>query len=283
MLTLCTLVAFAANSVLCRLALGAGEIDAASFSTIRIVSGALALWLLLAASKQDAAPSSAGNWVSGMMLFLYAAPFSFAYISLSAGTGALILFAAVQATMILAGLRSGERPGGFQWAGLALAGAGLIYLLLPGLTAPSPVGSGFMAVAGIAWGVYSVRGKSERDPFRATAGNFARSVPFALATSVFLIASLKVTWEGVLWAVISGAVTSGLGYVAWYWALRGLTTTKAAIVQLAVPVVAAFGGAFLLSEVITPRLVIASMAVLGGVGVAVLSRQKAAPEKSPRG
>ena len=272
-LTFFTLVAFAANSILCRLALGHEAIDAASFSTLRILSGALVLWLIVARPHKGNTLSGHGNWTSGLMLFLYAVPFSFAYVSLSAGTGALILFAAVQATMILAGVRMGERPGPLQWSGLGLAGAGLVYLLSPGLTAPSPVGSAFMALSGIAWGIYSVRGRGVTDPFRATAGNFARAVPFALATSVVLIAEVRISTAGAVLAIVSGAVTSGLGYVAWYWALRGLTTTKASIVQLAVPVLAALGGAVVLSEAITLRLVIASVGVLGGVGVAALTLQ----------
>ncbi len=271
--TLVTLVAFAANSILCRLALGTGAIDAASFSTIRLVSGALALTALLWGSRRSAQSLRCGTWVSGLMLFLYAIPFSFAYVSLSAGTGALILFASVQGTMMASGIRRGERPTAIQWGGLALAFAGLIYLLLPGLSAPSPLGSSSMTVAGIAWGIYSVRGRGEKDPLCVTAGNFVRAVPFAVAVSVVVLATAKVSAVGVLLAVISGAATSGIGYVAWYWALRGLTTTKAAIVQLAVPVLAALAGAAFLSEVITLRLALASILVVGGVAAAVLTRQ----------
>ena len=254
-------------------------IDAASFSTIRILSGALALWLLVWLPRRTNAGSEDGTWPSGLMLFLYAVPFSFAYVSLSTGTGALILFAAVQGTMILAGLKSGERPGSLQWVGLGISGAGLVYLVSPGISAPAPVGSAFMALSGIAWGVYSVRGRGVADPFRETAGNFGRALPFALGVSLVLAGSVQISGTGALLAIVSGAVTSGLGYVAWYWALRGLTTTKAAIVQLAVPALASLGGAVFLSEVISLRLVVASAAVLGGVALAVLTRQN--PPKAP--
>jgi drug/metabolite transporter (DMT)-like permease len=271
-LTLCTLVAFAANSVLCRLALGSGAIDAASFATVRLASGAAMLWLLVGASR-SATTAGGGTWTSGLMLFLYAVPFSFAYISLSAGTGALILFAAVQGTMIAWALQRGERPSRFQWAGLAFAAGGLVYLVSPGLTAPSPVGSAFMAVAGIAWGIYSVRGHAVADPFRSTAGNFLRAAPFAIAVSLVVPSSIHLTGNGVVLALVSGAGTSGLGYVAWYRALRDLTTTKAAAVQVSVPALTAIGGVIVLSEALTVRLLIASIAVLGGVGMAALTPQ----------
>jgi drug/metabolite transporter (DMT)-like permease len=275
-LTVLALVAFAANSVLCRLALGRAAIDAASFSTIRLASGALTLWLIVALLKRKSAAAPGGSWISASMLFLYAVSFSFAYLSLGAGTGALILFGSVQATMIMVGLRSGERLHAAQWLGLLLAVSGLLYLVFPGLTAPSPIGSILMSVAGIAWGVYSLRGRGASDPMTATAGNFVRSVPMALAVSVMMLSKVQLFERGVLLAIISGSLTSGIGYVIWYAALRGLTATRAAMVQLSVPVLAALGGVVFLSEAISARLVIAAVVILGGVGLAVFRREPSA-------
>jgi drug/metabolite transporter (DMT)-like permease len=273
-LTFFTLIAFAANSVLCRLALGESTIDAASFSTLRLLSGAVTLWLLVVGMRKPIAPARYGNWISALMLFLYAVAFSFAYITLEAGTGALILFGAVQATMILVGLKSGERPGPLQWTGLALALGGLAYLVSPGLTAPSPVGSGLMVIAGVAWGIYSIRGRGIADPLGSTAGNFMRSVPFAVGLSLLMLATMDLSGRGAVLAIVSGSVTSGLGYVLWYAALRGLTTTRAAVVQLSVPVLASIGGVFFLSEDLSARLIVASGVVLGGVGLTVLTRDR---------
>jgi drug/metabolite transporter (DMT)-like permease len=203
------------------------------------------------------------------MLFLYAVAFSFAYLSLSAGTGALILFGVVQATMILAGLLSGERPHVLQWAGLLIAVAGLVYLVFPGLSAPSPLGAALMALAGVAWGIYSLRGREARDPIAATAHNFIYSVPLVLGASVLMRTHVHLSVKGVLLALVSGALTSGLGYILWYAALRGLTATRAALVQLVVPVLAAVGGVLFLSESITLRLFISAVAILGGVILAM--------------
>ena len=263
------LIAFAANSVLCRLALGPRTIDAASFTSIRLVSGAVTLMLILAARRKR----MAGSWRGAVMLLLYAVAFSFAYLSLSAGTGALVLFGAVQLTMILSGLRAGERPGAREWGGLFVAVAGVVYLVLPGLTAPSPLGSALMAGAGIAWGVYSLLGRGAKDPLAETAGNFVRAAPGALVVSAVAMGGFHVTWEGALLAVASGALASGIGYVLWYAALRGLTATRAATVQLSVPVIAAVGGVLFIGETITPRIVIASALILGGVGAAVTARR----------
>jgi drug/metabolite transporter (DMT)-like permease len=268
-----SLVAFAANSVLCRLALGPGAIDASSFSMIRLTSGALMLWIIVMALKGRGSPASRGTWISAAMLCLYAVAFSFAYVNLATGIGALILFGAVQATMIIAGFRSGERLSTPQWIGLACAGGGLVYLVSPGLTAPSPVGSGLMTLAGVAWGVYSLRGRSSGDPVLATAGNFARAVPLAFAVSLLFLAGVHLSLKGVALAVVSGAVTSGIGYVFWYAALRGLQATRAAVVQLSVPALAAFGGVLFLSEPLTIRLAVAGTVILGGVGLAVLGRK----------
>ena len=273
LLTVLSLLAFAANSVLCRLALGPGSIDAASFSTVRLVSGAATLWVIVALSRSKSVTGHGGNWAAATFLFLYAVAFSFAYVSLNTGTGALILFGSVQVTMIVAGLRSGERPNPFQWAGALIALAGLLYLVSAGLTAPSPMGFTLMVVAGIAWGFYSLCGRSVTDPIGATAENFVRSVPLVLGVSLIMWPRLHLSPNGLLWAVLSGCVTSGVGYILWYAALRGLTATRAAVVQLSVPVLAALGGVLFLSEVISLRLVISAFVTLGGVSLAVLGRQ----------
>jgi len=270
-LTVTTMIAFAANSLLCRMALGAGAIDAASFTTLRLASGALTLWLIVSATRKDKT-GARGDWIAAAMLFLYAIAFSFAYLSLSAGTGALILFGAVQLTMLTVGLRGGEHFAPLSWVGFVLAVVGLIYLVSPGLTAPAPVGAALMAVAGIAWGVYSLRGRSVADPLIATSGNFARTLPLTLVVSALYLANVHASSSGVLLAVASGAIASGVGYVIWYAALRGLNATRAATVQLSVPVIAAFGGAALLSERITLRLLISSVAILGGIALVLMQR-----------
>lgn len=271
-LTALALVAFAGNSILCRLALGAHLIDPAGFTAVRLGSGALALCLLIAL-RTGGLPRIGGQWGSAAALFAYAAAFSLAYITLSAGTGALILFGAVQLTMILAGLLAGERPRPAEWLGLALALGGLIVLVRPGLAAPSPAGSALMATAGVAWGVYSLRGRGSTEPLRNTAGNFLRTLPLALL--LLLAAGRGATWEprGVLLAAASGALASGLGYAIWYAALPALTATRAALVQLLVPVLAAAGGVALLGEAIPLRLPVAAAMVLGGVALAVTSHR----------
>ena len=272
LLTMVAMTAFATNSVLCRMALGAHAVDAASFTTIRLASGAVTLAMLTLFLRGSHA-LAAGTWSSGFQLFLYAVAFSFAYLSLSAGTGSLILFGAVQATMIISGLRSGERPHVLQWAGLAIALAGLIYLVFPGLAAPSPGGSLLMAVAGMAWGLYSLRGRGAKDPASRTAGNFIRSVPFALVVWTASVQNLHAEPRGILLAILSGSLASGIGYVIWYAALQGLSSTRAATVQLSVTVLAAFGGVIFLAEVVTLRLVIASILVLGGVALTVIAKE----------
>jgi len=271
LLTLLALVAFAANSLLARLALVEGAIDAASFAGIRLGSGAA----ILAALVLARGGRPAGSWAGAAALALYAVPFALAYLALTAATGALILFGAVQITMIGVGLRQGERPAGLEWVGLAVAVAGLVYLVSPGLAAPSPGGAAAMAVAGAAWGVYSLLGRGSGRPVATTAGNFLRATPLALgmmAVAGLAAGSVRITVWGALLAVVSGAVTSGLGYVVWYAALAGLTATRAATVQLAVPVLTAFGGVALLGEPITLRLVVASVPILGGVLLAIRSR-----------
>ncbi|PYQ12510.1 MAG: EamA family transporter [Acidobacteria bacterium] len=267
-----SLVAFAANSVLCRRALGDGKIDAASFSTVRLGSGAAMLLLLGAALKGPSPSGTRSHWGSGALLFLYAVAFSFAYRSLSAGTGALILFGAVQVTMLLAAWCSRERPHPREWAGLFLALAGLVVLVLPGLQAPSPVGCSLMALAGISWGVYSLRGRGGEAPLASTTANFVCSVPLAVAVSLLGLRHARLSLEGVLLATLSGALASGVGYAVWYAALRGLSATRAATVQLSVPILAALGGVMFLSEHGSMRLALSAIMILGGVGLAVSGR-----------
>jgi drug/metabolite transporter (DMT)-like permease len=322
------MIAFASNSLLCRAALTQTNIDAATFTFVRIFSGAVALWLIMKARswlmvdrtataladgsetrvrfpspqsspKGRGGPFSlkekgrmrvldrkaAGNWISALSLFVYAAGFSFAYTSLSAGTGALLLFGAVQATMILWGLYKGERLSTIQIVGFLAAVTGLIVLVFPGLSAPPIIGSILMLGAGVAWGIYSLRGKGEKNPVSATTGNFVRAVPFAAALSIIFFVRAHLDPLGVSYAMISGAITSGLGYVIWYSALPGLKAVSAATVQLSVPVLAATGGILLLGEPITLRYVLASVAVLGGIALAVVathSQDQAAshPEQS---
>jgi len=271
-LTCIAMLAFAANSVLCRLALGAAAIDAASFTAIRLSSGAAVLVLVAAGRRREIISGQRGSWRSAIMLFLYAAAFSFAYRNLSAGTGALILFASVQLTMLLFAIFSGERPGAAEWFGLALAFGGLVYLVSPGLSAPPALNAGLMAIAGVAWGVYSLRGRGASDALGVTAGNFLRTVPFALVVAFAMLEAEHITQRGVLLAILSGALTSGIGYAIWYAALRSLTATRAALVQLSVPVIAALGGVSLLQENVTVRLVIASLLVLSGIALAVSTR-----------
>lgn len=272
-LTIVALLAFAANSLLCRLALGQQLIDGASFTAIRMLSGALLLGLIVL-PRWRASGRAKVDLLSTVMLFTYMVFFSFAYLSLSAGTGALILFGAVQLTMFVVALRAGEHFPLWSWTGLTLAISGLGFLVSPGLTAPHPLGAVLMTIAGIAWGGYSIRGKTAVDPLEATANNFIFSVPLVIVTSLLFISEWHSTPAGVALAAASGAIASGLGYVIWYAALRGLTASRAATVQLSVPVIAAFGGVVLLSEQITPRLLLASAATLGGVAIVLTQRMR---------
>ncbi len=294
------MIAFASNSLLCRAALKGSSIDPATFTFVRIFAGVIALWLLLkikrllraegtASPLVESFPGSSlvthvrrrssakaghpslrdGTWSSAFALFVYAAGFSFAYVALSAGTGALLLFGAVQATMILWGLHKGERLNTIQIVGFIVAVTGLIMFLFPGFSAPPLAGSILMLGAGVAWGIYSLRGKGERNPVSVTAGNFVRAVPFATALGIIFAPWTNLNLAGISYAIISGAVTSGLGYVIWYSALPGLKAASAATVQLSVPVLAATGGILLLGEPITLRYMLASVAVLGGIAVVV--------------
>jgi len=273
LLTVLAMLAFAGNSLLCRLALKHTSIDPASFTTVRLVSGALTLWLITRTRGQTA--PGRGNWPSAMALFVYAAGFSYAYVSLAAAMGALLLFGAVQATMIGYGLWLGERLLPRQWLGLICAFAGLAGLLLPGLSAPPLLGSVLMLVAGVAWGVYSLRGKAAGDPIQVSSGNFLRAAPMAMLLSLVTVSWSSVDMAGLGYALASGALASGVGYAIWYTALRGLKATSAATVQLSVPVLAAMGGVAFLGETVTWRLLLASAAILGGIALVMFYKQAA--------
>jgi drug/metabolite transporter (DMT)-like permease len=287
--TALALTAFAANSLLCRLALGGASIDPASFTTVRMVSGAAMLVAISGFQSLTTRGALAGDgpalrvpvpaapgWRSALALFAYAVAFSFAYLSLTTGTGALILFGSVQTTMLISALRSGERPRSFEWIGLASAVLGLTVLVFPGLSAPPILGSGLMALAGISWGLYSLWGRGTPNPLAATTTNFVRVAPLAVVVSIvaFGLLTVHASSRGIVLATLSGAVASGMGYVIWYAALRGLTAMKAAIVQLAVPVLAALGGVLFLSESISLRLVAAATMILGGIGLAVVTSRR---------
>lgn len=272
-LTALAMVAFAGNSLLCRAALKHTGIDAESFTTIRLLSGAVMLWLLVRLRRGRVTGS--GNWLSALALFVYAAGFSFAYVSLPTATGALLLFGAVQATMIGRGIWVGERLRPWQWGGFALAFAGMVGLLLPGLSAPPLQGSVLMLAAGVAWGVYSLRGRGVGDPTGVTAGNFLRAVPIAAGLSLLMLDQASLDLAGVLYAVCSGALASGVGYAIWYTVLPALKATSAATVQLSVPVIAAVGGIVLLGESVTLRLALASIAILGGIALMLMEKRRA--------
>jgi drug/metabolite transporter (DMT)-like permease len=270
-LTALAMIAFAANSLLCRLALGQGTIDAFSFTTIRLGTGALALSWLIRKRKRTA---SAADWSRAGLLILYALPFSLAYVGLDAGTGALLLFGAVQLTMIAVGIRNGERPSALEWLGLTGAAGGVVYLVFPGVSAPRPLHAGLMIAAGVGWGLYSIAGKKSDAPLVATAAAFQRAALVIVPVACVAWPWLSGSWWGALWAATSGALTSGLGYAIWYAALRDLTATRAALVQLSVPVLAAAGGIALLAEVITLRLAVASAVILGSIALGVTSRRR---------
>lgn len=272
-LTALALVAFAANSLLCRAALAHTRIDAATFATVRLLSGALVLWLLASRRASPVrAGGGSGDWVSAFALFAYAFAFSFAYVRLPAAAGALLLFAAVQATMIGWGLAQGERLRALQAAGIVLACGGLVGLLLPGLSAPPLMAAVLMVIAGVAWGVYSLRGRRATSALKATAGNFLRTVPMALLASALLAHTARLDPAGIGYAIASGALASGVGYAIWYAVLPSLRATTAATVQLCVPVIAAAGGVVFLDEPLTLRLVLASAAILGGTALAIARR-----------
>ncbi|MEM0982539.1 MAG: DMT family transporter [Planctomycetota bacterium] len=279
-LTTIAMIAFAGNSILCRLALKDAHIDPASFTVIRIASGAAFLAVLVVGRsgfkiRNTNAPWSAGTWLSAIAVAAYAAFFSYSYLDLDAGTGALVLFATVQVTMIGTGIARGRRPLPLEWLGLALSLGGLVYLVAPWRSdAPDPVGVALMAVAGVGWGAYSLRGKAAGDPTRATTGNFIRALPLVLPTLLISLDQLDANTRGLTLAIISGALTSGAGYAVWYAALRTLHGVTASIVQLSVPALAAVGGVALLGEPITAPFIIACVLILGGVAIAVVTRAR---------
>lgn len=263
--TMLTMSAFAANSLLCRLALKTTTIDPASFTAVRIFSGALMLGLV--AGWRSASSGTHGSWRGGFALFVYVAAFSFSYLTLSAGTGALLLFGSVQITMLLAGLIARERMGKLQGIGFIAALIGVVILMLPGVEAPALTGSVLMIASGIAWGRYSLLGRGIANPTLATTGNFMRAVPFAMLLALFSIPWIKLDTSGLLYALLSGALTSGLGYVLWYRVLQAMRAITAATVQLSVPMLAALGGTIWLGEAVTVHLLIASLLILGGIGL----------------
>ena len=271
--TALALVAFAGNSLLCRMALGQATIDAASFSTIRIIAGAVCLWLITVVMRRGSVWTQ-GSWLSAAILFVYAIPFSYAYGLLTAGTGALILFGTVQVTMIGGALVEGERPRARQWVGLLVAIGGLVYLLFPGIASPSPLGAGLMAIAGVAWALYSIQGRGAVDPVAQNGGNFVLTLPMLLLVSVLALKLQHVETSGAILAILSGAVTTGLGYAVWYSALRGLTATRAALVQLLVPVITVTGGVVFLREPLSPRVLLSAAIVIGGIALALTANER---------
>ncbi len=265
LLTALAMLAFAGNSLLCRAALRDSQIDPASFTALRLFAGALVLWLLLYTRKRAA--TVPGNWAGAFSLFIYAAAFSYAYLHLDAGAGALLLFGAVQLSMITCGLLRGERLHRLQVVGLVLAAAGLVALLLPGTSTPSLSASCLMVLAGIAWGAYSLLGKGTPDPLAATAGNFIRTLPIVAVLCLVALGSLEWDSAGVVYALLSGGLTSGIGYAIWYAAMPGLAAIQAASVQLSVPLLTALAGSVLLGESLTGRLMLAGVAILGGIAL----------------
>jgi len=274
LLTTLAMLAFAANSLLCRWALGNQLIDPASFANLRVVSGAVLLAFLLSRRTRDhrVAAVNSRDWTAALALAVYLLFFSFAYVSLQAGSGALILFGAVQLTMFAAALYQGERFSVMSWVGFFLAISGLIYLLLPGLSAPPIAGAMLMTLAGIGWGIYSLRGRGAVDSLRSTGQNFTLAVPLVMAVNLMFAGNALLTPAGVVLAICSGMFASALGYVVWYAALTQLRAMSAATVQLSVPVITALGGVLLLSEDLTLRLTASSVAILGGIAVVVMQR-----------
>jgi drug/metabolite transporter (DMT)-like permease len=273
--TALALTAFAFNSILCRLALRGGEADAAGFTLVRLVSGAaMMLTISMIVHRRAKIDLRGGSWASAFFLFAYAICFSFAYLGLTAGTGALILFGSVQLTMIAVSIIRGEKPAPLEWLGLAIAIAGLVYLVAPSLQSPPLASSLMMAAAGAAWGFYTIRGKGSGDPIANTAGNFVRSIPMIVLIAVFMSSKVHLSGRGVTLAVLSGAAASGIGYSIWYAALKYHTTVRAAVLQLPVPLLTAVLGVFLLAEAATARLLVASGLILGGIGLTIFRRRR---------
>jgi drug/metabolite transporter (DMT)-like permease len=272
--TIFALVCFAFNSILCRLALKTDEIDAPAFTVIRLFSGAIVLFVIFSFFGKKDSETRQGNWISALFLFAYAICFSFAYLRLTTATGALILFGAVQLTMIIFTLVKGERPHRLEWLGLILAFGGLVYLVFPGLESPPVSSAVLMILAGIAWGFYTLRGKGSTNPLAETSGNFLRSVPFVVLAALPFLAQSHLSAKGILFAALSGAVASGIGYSVWYAALKFHTATRASVLQLSVPAIAALGGVIFLAESVSVRLVLASALILGGIGLVIFGKKK---------
>ena len=279
LLTALALIAFAANSILCRLALGTGAIDASGFTVIRLTTGALVLLLILGIQskrEQDADDAARainkGSWFAAVMLFVYASTFSFAYVSMDTGAGALILFGSVQLTMIIMSLIRGHRLFWVEWVGVLLAFGGFVYLVLPGLGTPSLIGFVLMSLSGVAWGFYTLKGQGSKDPLRDTTYNFVRTLPLAAILLVLMFSQLQLSPQGIFLAMLSGGIASGVGYTIWYSALRGLSSTQAAVLQLLVPVIAAVGGVMFMGEAITSRLMLSGLMILGGILLVVIGR-----------
>lgn len=273
MLASLALVAFAGNSVLCRLALAEGVADPASFTAVRLASGAIVLMGLLAISSKPPT-SSRGSWLASIYLLSYAGLFSFAYVSLDTATGALILFGAVQLTMIIVNIVRGQSLQSLEWCGFLLAVFGLVYLLLPEISKPSISGFLMMLVSGIAWAGYTLKGQGSVNALADTAFNFSRTLPLLALLMVPILGTMQISAEGLLLAFVSGALTSGVGYAIWYSALRGLSTTRAAVIQLLVPILAAIGGVLFANEELSTRLVVAAGLVLGGIMLVISSKSK---------
>ena len=267
------LTAFAFNSILCRLALGTKEIDAASFTSVRLISGVVALVLISSFYDKKESIKKRGNWISAFFLFAYAICFSFAYVNLTTATGALILFGSVQTTMISAAVFSGEKPKITEWFGLIFAVGGLIYLVFPGLSSPPVSSSALMIFAGISWGFYTLRGRGSTNALADTTGNFLRTIPMIALIALPFVSQIHSSPKGILLAVLSGAIASGIGYAVWYHALKFHTATRAAILQLSVPALAAFGGVIFLAEMISTRLLLATIIIFGGIAIAIAGRK----------
>ncbi|MGE6659898.1 DMT family transporter [Pseudomonas sp. NPDC077408] len=270
LLTALAMLAFAGNSLLCRAALRDSQIDPASFTALRLCAGALVLWLLLCLRGKSS--SNSGSWRGALALFAYAASFSYAYLDLDAGAGALLLFGAVQISMITWGMLQGERLHRGQTAGMLLAGAGLLVLLLPGTNTPPLSASLLMMLAGAAWGAYSILGKGTQDSLAATAGNFIRTLPIAVLLCLLALNTLEWDSAGLIYALLSGGLASGIGYAIWYAALPGLGAIQAASVQLSVPLLTALAGSLLLGEPLTGKLLAAGLAILGGIALVMRLR-----------
>lgn len=268
------MIAFAANSVLCRMALGDGTIDAASFTTLRLLSGAVFLACLLSWKNRTALKAFHFDTIGSTTLFIYAVCFSFAYLQLTTGTGALILFGTVQLSMVLVGIARGERPILKAWIGMFGAFAGLVYLVLPGVSAPPLQGALLMAISGLAWGMYSLHGKGAKNPIADTAYNFIGTVPLVLVCSLVFLPDLHLSTEGILLGITSGAAASALGYVLWYAVLPTLTASTAATVQLSVPVIASIAGVIVLGEELALRLIISSLVILGSIALIISAKSR---------